>query len=53
VRTLHSKREGADTAVNQAAEFVILTAVRTGEARYMRVGEVDFVERLWTIPARE
>ena len=52
VRTLHSKREGADTAVNQAAEFIILTAVRTGEARYMRVGEVDFAERLWTIPAQ-
>lgn len=52
VRTLHSKREGADTAVNQAAEFIILTAVRTGEARYMRLGEVDFAERLWTIPAQ-
>ena len=51
VWTLHAKREGADTAVNQAAEFIILTAVRTSEARYMRVGEVDFAERLWTIPA--
>jgi integrase len=51
VRSLHAKREGADTAVNHAAEFIILTAVRTGEARYMRVGEVDFAERLWVIPA--
>ena len=51
VRALHSKREGADTAVNQAAEFIILTAVRTSEARYMRVGEVDFAERLLIIPA--
>jgi integrase len=51
VRSLHAKREGADTAVNQAAEFIILTAVRTSEGRYMRVGEVDFAERLWTIPA--
>ena len=51
VRELHAKQEGADTAVNQAAEFLILTAVRTGEARYTRVGEVDFAERLWTIPA--
>jgi len=50
-RALRAKRDGADTAVNQAAEFIILTAVRTGEARYMRVGEVDFSERLWTIPA--
>jgi integrase len=51
VRTLHARREGADTAVNHAAEYIILTAVRTSEARYMRVGEVDFAERLWTIPA--
>ena len=51
VRALHAKHAGADTAVNLAAEFIILTAVRTSEARYMRVGEVDFAERLWTIPA--
>jgi integrase len=51
VRALQAKREGADTSVNQATEFIILTAVRTGEARNMRVGEVDFSERLWTIPA--
>jgi integrase len=51
VRTLHARREGADTVVNQAAEYIILTAVRTSEARYMRVGEVDFAERVWTIPA--
>jgi integrase len=51
VQTLRGKKDGADTAVNQAAEFIILTAVRTGEARYMRVGEVDFSERLWIIPA--
>jgi integrase len=51
VRALRAKHEGADTAVNLAAEFIILTAVRTGEARYMRVGEIDFSERLWTIPA--
>lgn len=51
VRALRANQEGADTAVNQAAEFIILTAVRTSEARYMRVGEVDFSERLWTVPA--
>lgn len=51
VLALHSKHESADTAVNRAAEFIILTAVRTGEARHMRVGEVDFSEQLWTIPA--
>ncbi|MDE2471302.1 MAG: integrase arm-type DNA-binding domain-containing protein [Bradyrhizobium sp.] len=51
VRSLRARCDGADTAVNQAAEFIILTAVRTSEARYMRVGEVDFFERLWVIPA--
>src|SRR5262249_17128886 len=51
VRALHVKHDAADTAVNLAAEYIILTAVRTGEARYMRVREVDFEERLWTIPA--
>jgi integrase len=51
VRSLRAKHEAADTAVNHAAEFIILTAVRTGEARHMRVREVDFLERLWTIPA--
>ncbi|MGV7217745.1 tyrosine-type recombinase/integrase [Bradyrhizobium sp. UFLA05-112] len=51
VRALHGKHEAADTAVNLAAEYIILTAVRTSEARFMRVREVDFAERLWTIPA--
>jgi integrase len=51
VRALQVRHKGADTAVNLAAEFIILTAVRTGEARLMRVSEVDFKARLWTIPA--
>jgi integrase len=50
VRALRGKRECADTSVHQAAEFIILTAVRTSEARFMRVGEVDLSEKLWTIP---
>jgi integrase len=51
VRALRARHDGADTAVNQAAEFIILTAVRTGEARFMRVREVDLPAKLWTIPA--
>jgi integrase len=51
VRALRNKHEGADTAVHLAAEFVILTAVRTGEGRLMRLREVDFETNLWTIPA--
>jgi integrase len=51
VRALRVEHEAADTTVNLAAEYIILTALRTGEARFMRVREVDFEERLWTIPA--
>lgn len=52
VAALRTKHSGArTTAVNRAAEFIILTAVRTGEARFMRVREINFKEALWTIPA--
>jgi integrase len=51
VRALHEKHKAADTNVNLAAEFIILTAVRTSEARFMCVRELDFDEKLWTIPA--
>ncbi len=36
VRALQEKHKSADSNVNLAAEFIILTAVRTGEARFMR-----------------
>ncbi|APG08147.1 hypothetical protein BKD09_07385 [Bradyrhizobium japonicum] len=51
VRALQERHQFADTPVNCAAEFIILTAVRTSEARLMRVREIDFAEKLWTIPA--
>ncbi|MET3995893.1 integrase [Bradyrhizobium sp. S3.9.2] len=51
VAALRTKHSGADTAVNRAAEFIILTAVRTSEARFMRAREINFKEALWTIPA--
>lgn len=51
VAALRTKHSGADTAVNRAAEFIILTAVRTGEARFMRAREINFKEALWTVPA--
>ncbi|MEV8879189.1 tyrosine-type recombinase/integrase [Mesorhizobium ciceri] len=35
----------------RALEFTILTAVRTGEAIGVMEGEVDFANKLWTIPA--
>ena len=43
------KRRPATAA--RALEFVILTAARTGEVIGMTWGEVDFENRLWTIPA--
>jgi integrase len=51
VQKLRVKHAAADTDVNLAGEFVILTAVRTGEGRLMRVVEADFKGRTWTIPA--
>ena len=50
VKKLRAKHQGADTDVNQAGEFVILTAVRTGEGRFMKVREIDWEQRLWTVP---
>lgn len=43
------KRRPATAA--RALEFAILTAARTGELIGMTWGEVDFENRLWTIPA--
>jgi integrase len=51
VEALQKKHKSADSNVNLAAEFIILTAVRTGEARFMRTREVNLVERLWIVPA--
>lgn len=34
-----------------ALEFLILTAARSGEVRFMDWSEVDIVKRCWTIPA--
>jgi integrase len=35
----------------KALEFLILTAARTGEVRYVTWTEIDLDRRLWTIPA--
>ena len=34
----------------RALEFTILTAARSGETRGMTWGEVNFAERIWTVP---
>lgn len=43
-------RARRDTAA-QALVFLILTAARSNEVRFMRWDEVDLTTRLWTIPA--
>ncbi|MBR1200034.1 integrase arm-type DNA-binding domain-containing protein [Bradyrhizobium sp. AUGA SZCCT0158] len=35
---------------SEALEFTILTGVRTGSVRFMRMVEVDFDEAVWTVP---
>src|SRR5260370_39120842 len=40
-----------DGVAARALEFAILTAARTGEVIGARWDEIDFAERLWTVPA--
>jgi integrase len=51
VRTLRERHAGADTNVNLALEFLILTAGRTNEVRSMAPAEVDFDKKIWVCPA--
>ena len=46
------RASGARRAVRLAFELMVLTGVRSGEARLARWEEVDFEGRTWTIPAR-
>ena len=41
----------SDSVTAALLEFVILTAARSGEARAMTWGEVDFETGVWTVPA--
>ena len=47
-RHLHT---GPTNVTRAVLEFVILTAVRSGEARAMTWGEVDLGAKVWTVPA--
>ena len=49
VEIIRSSR--ASLATRACLEFVILTACRSGEARFAQWSEIDIEERLWTIPA--
>ena len=43
--------DGLHNVSRALLEFVILTAARSGEARAMTWGEIDFDARVWTVPA--
>ncbi|WP_420637040.1 tyrosine-type recombinase/integrase [Candidatus Palauibacter sp.] len=45
------RNSGAYCTTRLCFEFVTLTAVRGGEARQARWGEIDLENRVWTIPA--
>ena len=45
------KESTADPSTKFCLEFLVLTAVRSGEARGARWSEIDRQERSWTIPA--
>ena len=45
------RASSADSPTKLCLEFLILTAVRSGEARLARWSEIDWQERSWTIPA--
>lgn len=46
-----SLRKGPSNVTRALLEFVMLTAVRSGEARAMCWSEIDFEAKMWTIPA--
>ncbi|MGL4396287.1 MAG: tyrosine-type recombinase/integrase [Hyphomicrobium sp.] len=49
IRTLHGSQ--CEDATKLAFEFLILTATRTSEVRFATWGEIDFANKLWSIPA--
>ncbi|MEL7685867.1 integrase arm-type DNA-binding domain-containing protein [Citromicrobium bathyomarinum] len=48
--TVKRLRQSNGTAA-RAVEFVMLTAARSGEARFATFGEIDFEAHTWTVPA--
>jgi integrase len=50
IPALFSQLQAVGTVTSQALSLVLLTAVRSGEARLARWREFDFAARTWTIP---
>lgn len=51
IATFMKALQGRPAVAARALEFTILTAARSGEARGMTWGEVNLVDKLWTVPA--
>jgi integrase len=50
-RTSGKFQQVPSSLVARALEFTILTAARTSEAIEAKEGEIDFANKLWTVPA--
>jgi integrase len=51
VRELRAAQTQGDALSPAVIEFIVLTVVRVGEAVGVKSGEIDWNERVWTIPA--
>jgi integrase len=51
VRELHAAHKQGESISANVIEFILLTACRLGEAVGMQWGEINWQERVWTLPA--
>jgi len=51
ISKLYKRLKSINDIPNLATCFICLTACRSAEAREMRVDEIDFKEKVWTLPA--
>ncbi|CAI3959615.1 Integrase/recombinase [Commensalibacter communis] len=50
INTLYKRLKSINDIPNLAACFICLTACRSAEGREMRVDEIDFKDKVWTLP---
>lgn len=51
INKLYKRLKDVQDIPHLATRFICLTACRSAEAREMRIEEVDFKEKVWTLPA--
>ncbi|CAI3961336.1 tyrosine-type recombinase/integrase [Commensalibacter communis] len=51
INKLYNRLRSINTIPNLAICFICLTACRSAEAREMQVKEINFTDKLWTLPA--